>query len=166
MSSLYRTQPFRTTHYSPDGRGRDTYIQTNNGGVFKGGSPLRLFEPQRTVKRQFSPTSPRLDAKPLKYTHDGTGRDTYIGCNHGGLFSSYDKHSFYTALRTYSPRPSYERKEVLVKTQNSWFRSKNKEVSYQEELSKRLSEPKKSFGDSSPKSGSGDMKKTMRTTIS
>lgn len=142
MSALYRTQPLRTSHYSPDGKGRDTYIQTNNGGVFKGGDRIRLYEPQRTVKREFSPTSPRLDAKPLKYNSDGSGRDTYIGVNHGGLFSSYDKHSFYNSLREYSPRSSLQGQYIFHKTQSSWARTKTSFASTQGEFCKRLSEPK------------------------
>ncbi|CAG9326413.1 unnamed protein product [Blepharisma stoltei] len=168
MSTLYRTQPFRTSHYSPDGRGRDSYIQTNNGGVFKGWSPNRLYEEQRTVKREFSPASPRLDAKPFKYRHDGTGRDTYVGCNHGGLFSSYFKHSFYNSLRSYYPKTHYEQKNIFIKSQNSWLRNKNKEASYQGEMSKRLSMPKPKTSKESffPKNSlSIDTKKIMRATI-
>lgn len=99
MGSLYRTEALRNSHYNPNGEGRDTYIFVNNGGVERNKYPFSFKEESRITRRSFSPGSPRLDAKPLKYKPDGTGRDTYIGINHGGLFSSYKKHSFYTSLR-------------------------------------------------------------------
>ena len=78
MSSYYRTEALRTTHYFPNGEGRDTYIYTNNGGVERNTYPYNFKEDSRLTRRNFAFGAPNLGAKPLKYKSNGTGRDTYI----------------------------------------------------------------------------------------
>ena len=101
MGSLYRTEALRNSHYNPNGEGRDTYIFVNNGGVERNKYPFSFKEESRITRRSFSPGSPRLDAKPLKYKPDGTGRDTYIGINHGGLLKQSGETNYLNQLRCY-----------------------------------------------------------------
>ena len=140
MGTLYRTEALRNSHYNPNGEGRDTYIYVNNGGVEKNKYPYVFNEESRVTRRSFSPGSPRLDAKPLRYKPDGSGRDTYIGVNHGGLFSSYQKHSFYKSLREPSPVTNGT---GFFQTQTIWLqRRRAKEATYQKQLCRRVSLPK------------------------
>lgn len=142
MSTLYRTETLKNSHYSPNGEGRDSYIFVNNGGVERNKYPYSFKEESRVTRNSFSPGSPRLDAKPLKYKSDGTGRDTYIGSNHGGLFSNYKKHSFYSSLREPSP---VTRKVTFFTSQTAWLQKRREqEAMYQKQMSRRLSLPKES----------------------
>ena len=142
MSTLYRTETLKNSHYSPNGEGRDSYIYVNNGGVERNKYPYTFNEESRITRNSFSPGSPRLDAKPLRYKSDGTGRDTYIGTNHGGLFSSYQKHSFYKSLREPSPVTN---KTTFFTSQTAWLHKRRiQESSYQKQQSRRLSLPKDS----------------------
>ena len=49
-----------------------------------------------------------IHSKPVVYTNNGTGRDTYIGANSGGLrvpaLSGNYKRTFYNNLRQYDKR--------------------------------------------------------------
>ena len=76
----------KKTHYGVDGTGRDTYINFDNGGNFRGYHQQGLGKFQRG---QF-PTAGRgrinssyvpIEGKPLHYIGDGSGRDTYIMYN-------------------------------------------------------------------------------------
>ena len=142
MSTLYRTEALKTSHYSPNGEGRDSYIYVNNGGVDRNKCPYNFNEDSRITRRSFSPVSPRLESKPIKYKSDGTGRDTYIGSNHGGLSSGYEKHSFYKSLRQPSPvTPKFS----FFNTQTAWLqRRRAQDAENQKQLSRRLSLPKES----------------------
>lgn len=88
MSSLYRTFHPKMTSYSPDGFGRDSYILTDNGGVFRAGSRLSKFKSMQARSSCCSP-SPPIPAKPTSYQSDGMGRDSYICVNYGGLVDPY-----------------------------------------------------------------------------
>ncbi|OMJ91412.1 hypothetical protein SteCoe_6102 [Stentor coeruleus] len=143
MGTLYRTEALKNSHYNPNGEGRDTYIYVNNGGVERNTYPYQFKEESRVVRRNFVAGSPCLDSKPLKYKHDGSGRDTYIGYNHGGLFSS-----FYASLREPSP---VTMKPGFLQTQGVWDntrtnriakRRKSQEANSQMHLVRRLSLPK------------------------
>lgn len=148
MGTLYRTEALKNSHYNPNGEGRDTYIYVNNGGVERNTYPYQFKEESRVVRRNFVAGSPRLDSKPLKYKHDGSGRDTYIGHNHGGLFSSYNKHSFYASLREPSPvtmKPGFLQTQGVwdnTKTNRIAKRRKSQEANNQMQLVRRLSLPK------------------------
>ena len=89
-----RTFDPKYTHYYSDGTGRDTFVGYNNGGF----CVPRLFNPQQgtAFMRMGSPrlggqpqkqvsASPRIEPMPVEYRSDGTGRDSYIVCNSGGL---------------------------------------------------------------------------------
>ena len=87
-----RTFDPKYTHYYCDGNGRDAFINYNNGGY----SVPKVFSPQvgtnymrfRTASQA---TSPRKDAKPFEYHSDGSGRDSYIIVNSGGLKSVFNR---------------------------------------------------------------------------
>lgn len=75
------------TSYHTDGTGRDTYIGLNNGGLYKAYNPVPAPPVTSFVskKQPYSSPAPRMSAKMLHYHSDGFGRDSYIGCNEGGL---------------------------------------------------------------------------------
>ena len=103
MNSFYGSVPYKVSHYVPNGEGRDQYISSTNGGFFSNAYPYRFNEEARTLKNCHSKSVPRLDGKALKYNCNGSGRDTYVGYNNGGLSSADKKYSFYTSLRVSTP---------------------------------------------------------------
>lgn len=84
-----RTFDPKVSHYLADGSGRDSYVITNNGGLTAGrlwnqkDSKTFFMTSQKYFKRE-SP-SPRKEAMPFEYRSDGSGRDSYILHNSGGL---------------------------------------------------------------------------------
>ena len=141
MSSFYRTEALKTSQYFANGDGRDTYISVNNGGIARNQYPFSFKEDGRVTMRKFSPGVPSLGAKALKYKSNGTGRDSYIGNNHGGFMSPYSKYSFYNSLRQ-TPPPTTS---VYYKTVNfAQFLKRNDQAKSQKEASLRLSIPKHS----------------------
>lgn len=150
MNSLSRTFTGKTSHYSPDGHGRDWYILHNNGGVFKKPCTTGFNSSPSPAQQAFSPPQPRFEAKLAKYTSDGSGRDAYILSKGGGLISEYTSKPFYTTLRTWSPIKSYNPKDLYYKSQQQWQRSKAKKNTEQLELTSRLSMPKRTETSYSP----------------
>ncbi|OMJ95136.1 hypothetical protein SteCoe_1503 [Stentor coeruleus] len=150
MSSLYRTEALKNSHYNPNGEGRDSYIYVNNGGVERNTYPYKFKEKSRVSRKSPISSIPQIDAKPLKYKSDGTGRDTYIGYNHGGLFASANKQTFYSSLRESSPvtlKPGFlQTQDVWDNTMTNWLakRRKSQEAVNQKHLTRRLSLPKDS----------------------
>jgi hypothetical protein len=138
MSSYYRTEALKTSHYFCNGEGRDTYIHVNNGGVERNTYPYKFPDDGRSNKRYFYAGSPNLGAKPVKYNTNGSGRDTYIAFNHGGLASPQSKKTFYNSLRT--PSPGCVK---MYKTQTNWqYAQQMKTRKMQRDASMRLSAPK------------------------
>jgi hypothetical protein len=87
--------------YTSDGKGRDTYIFHNNGGFDKNVS-LSHLTPNYNQFRGKQFYNCRRNVAPLKYRSDGTGRDSYILKEHGGLereFKSLREHNFKDFLR-------------------------------------------------------------------
>lgn len=84
--------------YNTDGTGRDTYVGFDNGGN------TFIYQPSKgcyTRKGAFyAPASasygyPKTGVQATKTVHyhaDGTGRDTYIGCDQGGYMKNYRWH--------------------------------------------------------------------------
>ena len=79
-------------NYSGDGTGRDSYIILNNGGLtkepkmgimwnFKANRSPRSKEPLRPIAGKPTPT--------FKYKCDGSGRDSYVIQNQGGLVKDF-----------------------------------------------------------------------------
>ena len=70
----------RPSVYPPNGAGRDTYIDTNNGGLYKPQRPASAMTVGsfRSVGRpEFNLCD--LGTKRANYHFNGTGRDGYIG---------------------------------------------------------------------------------------
>lgn len=72
----------KKSHYGVDGTGRDTYINFDNGGNYRGYrlEGLGKFElgtmREKSVNKRKSFTG--IEGKPLHYIGDGTGRDVYV----------------------------------------------------------------------------------------
>ena len=77
MAIVYRTFSPKVAHYQPDGGGRDGYVACDSGGMLHAASPPRDSSTPRSTL-YYSPKRAQMDAKPLKYHSDGTGRDGYI----------------------------------------------------------------------------------------
>ena len=73
-------------NYFCDGTGRDTFVSKNNGGFYKPYTPAPADPVTRfTQKRRYAPPAPVMHSRAVQYHSDGTGRDSYIGFNKGGL---------------------------------------------------------------------------------
>ena len=80
--------------YPTDGSGRDTYVAINNGG-------FSIMEKQSPgVKTRFGKVPARgsgsfgsPQARPIHYQVNGTGRDSYIHANDGGLATNFGKYN-------------------------------------------------------------------------
>ena len=72
----------KKSHYGVDGTGRDSYINFDNGGNFRGYGleGLGKFElgtmREKSVNKRKSFTN--IEGRPLHYVGDGTGRDYYV----------------------------------------------------------------------------------------
>lgn len=90
-----RTFDPKFTHYYSSGSGRDAFIMYNNGGF----SDARYFNPVHSTAYMRHKTyatvspSPRKDAQPVEYRSDGSGRDSYIVFNSGGMKQVFNKTS-------------------------------------------------------------------------
>jgi hypothetical protein len=72
------------TQYSPDGFGRDFYIIYNNGGLLDKLNKVKIKDNYDVIStvRYFNT---KRNVAPFKYRSDGSGRDTYVLHEHGGL---------------------------------------------------------------------------------
>jgi hypothetical protein len=85
VGNLHNTHRARMTSYTTDGLGRDTYIGYNNGGFWQDNiSTINLID-KFDVPKHKSFHSLRKNVAPFKYYSDGTGRDSYIIYESGGL---------------------------------------------------------------------------------
>ncbi|CAG9325420.1 unnamed protein product [Blepharisma stoltei] len=77
----------KTLYYRTNGTGRDTYIAYDNGGVFQSTSK---YPNSQTGKYWIRPKSSysRPSAKSLRYSSDGSGRDSYVKYGDGGLHAA------------------------------------------------------------------------------
>ena len=105
-------------HYHINGTGRDTYIQSNNGGfsqqhrgsVFPTPGTFRQAVYRSNMhQNKYAPT----EGKKAHYVQNGGGRDSYILMNHGGFtspnFGPSSAKTFYTGLRSYQHSPTMRR---------------------------------------------------------
>ena len=143
MKSLGRTFTGKTSHYAPDGYGRDWYILHDNGGVYKKGSTTGFSNERASPIREYSPPKPKMQAKFIRYSSDGSGRDAYINNNSGGLLYPYGSKPFYTTLRNWSPIKYNDLTDQHLRTQKQWLRKQPRKNPFQEELTSRLSIPKR-----------------------
>ena len=97
----------KSNYYRDDGTGRDLYITCNNGGLYQQRRqlpeyPVSSFRPKRSCKSNV----PNSSHKKVRYTSNGTGRDSYIYSSSGGfmasdMFPDY-KRTFASSLRSYN----------------------------------------------------------------
>ena len=127
--SLKRTFDPKYTHYSVDGGGRDTYINSNNGGLMNLRSKAHPFKESNKAKLTFYAPAPRSESWGLTYYSDGSGRDFYITHNSGGLYSKFsplgDIKRFKQSLRQPIVR---ETKDMFTRTQQRWVDYKGRQV--------------------------------------
>lgn len=88
--ALGRTLKSNISIYQIDGSGRDSYISYNNGGFWKdnfisGKNKQRTSAP----RRKYTLISLTRNPPPFKYWSDGSGRDSYISYNEGGLVQKF-----------------------------------------------------------------------------
>ena len=105
--------------YQPNGTGRDTYVYNDDGGFNKMKEPRSQFKPGNINlpgldhKKFFARDKfPHIHSKPVQYPQDGSGRDSYIKIDMGGLGMSPTKHrefkqAFKSSLRSYNKIPFY-----------------------------------------------------------
>lgn len=88
--SLGRTVKSNISIYQIDGSGRDSYISYNNGGFWKDNVISGKTKQKDCVPRKkYSLISLTRNPPPFKYWSDGSGRDSYISYNEGGLVQKY-----------------------------------------------------------------------------
>lgn len=88
-NAMSRTQvkpnAFRV-HYFNDGTGRDTFVSMDQGGFMKKFKAAPAIPVTSFVqKRSYDRPSPIIHSRAVQYHSDGTGRDSYVGFNKGGL---------------------------------------------------------------------------------
>ena len=103
---------FRVNYFA-DGTGRDTFVKNDNGGFYKAYEPVRAVPVTSfTSKRQYAPPAPVMKSRGVYYHSDGSGRDSYVCVNAGGLTSvgrqTEYRDAFKKSLRTIQrPQTSY-----------------------------------------------------------
>lgn len=115
---IFRTNAEAYTTYRGDGQGRDSYVLVGNGGLikpdgFKNIPPRAGYQPKiRSNSTMFAGDCKPFfgagkEATVLKYFGDGTGRDSYVVKDSGGMIPSYSSRSpdkiFYGGLRQGNP---------------------------------------------------------------
>ena len=84
QASMQRTSHLKYASYHGDGSGRDTYIVLNNGGLTSSDKQFMMTRNNK-LGAPCNTSSPKKDAVSFKYYSDGTGRDSYVMQNSGGL---------------------------------------------------------------------------------
>ncbi len=86
ISSLYRSYSPRMAHYSTDGNGRDLYINYNNGGFWSRGTKIYTGSQKgQEISQKYALKPLMKHVAPLSYRSDGSGRDSYVLSESGGL---------------------------------------------------------------------------------
>lgn len=107
MADFYKTE--KTTFYNPNGTGRDGYIYQGNGGHAAPSQENKQpgHGTQSEPETHYHYRSPYVHSKPVQYTSDGSGRDSYIQTCAGGLNAQYAPgqmvDGFLTSLRSGGP---------------------------------------------------------------
>ena len=98
---LGRTEHPKYTPYWGDGYGRDTYVLSGNGGLvgernMPTTSPWTGFQTTKATtalytnqNHQFKKANGHKESTALRYFGDGTGRDSYVVADSGGLIPKY-----------------------------------------------------------------------------
>lgn len=88
-TQLMRTFSPKYVNYFGDGSGRDTYAVVSNGGLTNVDKKYMMSRPFRNTFQNRIHASPLKDAVSFTYHSDGTGRDSYVISNSGGLVNDY-----------------------------------------------------------------------------
>jgi hypothetical protein len=88
-ATMARTFHPKYASYTGDGSGRDTYVVLNNGGLTNSDKPNMMFRKQAYQQKHLAPR-PEISPASHKYHSDGTGRDSYVVNNFGGLVHDYN----------------------------------------------------------------------------
>jgi hypothetical protein len=147
--------------YVSDGFGRDTYIFNNSGGFTPSKQITLVHELGSFVVQKGSPVRSlaRIHSKPVIYTTNGGGRDTYIAQNDGGFRPMHragdSANTYFTSLRQYPEQTNLSRNrhnqprhtlDVFQSSQdhyNQRFVRENALIrNYQHMMDRRLSVPK------------------------
>ena len=76
---------FRVNYFA-DGTGRDTFVKNDNGGFFKEFQPVPAYPVTAfRARRSYAPPAPIIKSRGVYYHSDGSGRDSYVCVNAGGL---------------------------------------------------------------------------------
>ena len=126
-ASFSNFSPAKTQFYLSDGFGRDSYIYNINGGFCPEKSPTKVHPIGKLTqlfqafakdfylslgsfviqKSRPADHIPQIHSKPVIYSNNGGGRDTYISQNDGGFRpmhrAGYGKATFFNQLRHYAP---------------------------------------------------------------
>ena len=89
MSLQPRTVKTNFLFYRTDGFGRDSYINYNNGGFWKDTSKMPIHRQKFSLSPYCSPKNSQKVPASFKYRSDGSGRDSYVLFNEGGLVRPY-----------------------------------------------------------------------------
>ena len=80
-----RPSAFRINYFA-DGTGRDTFVKNDNGGFYKAYQPVPASPVSRFyARKQYAPPAPVIKSRGVFYQSDGSGRDSYVCVNAGGL---------------------------------------------------------------------------------
>ena len=95
---MHRMAKGNYANYITDNQGRDKYISYDNGGFWPNVTVFsfaKKYEPNTTFYSnvRHRPLSTSKKAPNFRYYSDGTGRDSYVYYNSGGLF--YDRKPLY-----------------------------------------------------------------------
>ena len=84
-----RTHNPTYANYSGDGTGRDSYIILNNGGLTREPKSHMMWSTRGMKSPRDLRAMPGKPAVAFQYHSDGTGRDSYVVSNSGGLVSDF-----------------------------------------------------------------------------
>lgn len=91
-SSMSRSNAPKYASYYGDGWGRDSYIILNNGGL-AGATKQNMMRTSFRSTVRGSHCVPSKQAAVVTYLPDGSGRDSYVAKNSGGLVNDYCRDS-------------------------------------------------------------------------
>mmetsp|Transcript_11470 Transcript_11470/g.11431 ORF Transcript_11470/g.11431 Transcript_11470/m.11431 type:complete len:125 (+) Transcript_11470:11-385(+) len=86
----------KPVYYERDGKGRDSYISINNGGLNRPMENNIYNTGSFSAKHTKSMYVPSIECKKVRYKSNGLGRDGYIFENDGGLSVGGQRRDIYT----------------------------------------------------------------------
>ena len=89
VPTIYRTTKTNITFYRTDGKGRDDYINYNNGGFWKDRT-IKIRDVYKPCKKIKIFHSLFHQPPPFNYISDGSGRDSYVLDHNGGLTKTFE----------------------------------------------------------------------------